>query len=417
MAIASDIGKYLNYHYTIEEFYHMVGDNVKTFIPQSIKAIHIIDDYVNHILPIIRLSIVMSDTMYYRIIRSKTEGIFHIRLCTYFFDENGENPSMKRDFLTKEFKMIGIENEEDLTRRVEDVDKTHKLSQDELDLYRSELKNCTIYLYDTDLLLKINSKVQYVFHNQKLMDVFYGLCIKQGIDNLLVSPFTNNDTIEQIIIPHMSFHKALQYLSIYYGIYRDGNMLYFGLNRNYFLHTTDHATVFENDEAHVVSILVVTSVEGLIPVSGKYKDGDTIYYRADTATVRFYNRDIEPDILMGNETVIISPYENTVKNIKDPNSTIDTGITNHIVNYYPNPYIDTALTYKQFISNTIIELVVDNAELADFTPNKEYRIIFDDALLEKKYRGVYTILSSSISIMHLSADYTATATIRLSRIK
>ena len=113
MGFSNNIGEYKKYQFTIDDFSHIVGGDVMSFLPTSLKAFHVIDDYIDYIVPIIRITVVMSDIAYYRVIQHKNDGFFHIRIGLYFLDANGEKKALNRKFLDKTFHIITIENKED----------------------------------------------------------------------------------------------------------------------------------------------------------------------------------------------------------------------------------------------------------------------------------------------------------------
>lgn len=420
MGFSNNIGEYKKYQFTIDDFSHIVGGDVMSFLPTSLKAFHVIDDYIDYIVPIIRITVVMSDIAYYRVIQHKNDGFFHIRIGLYFLDANGEKKALNRKFLDKTFHIITIENKEDLTRVIEDVDKINQLSQDELDLYNSQLKTCSIYLYDRDLVMKINRKVNYIFHRISLFDAFYAILTNEDINQCLVSPFQHPGIIEEIILPPMPLHNSIQYLSYYYGIYPYGSLLYFGLQRNYFLDLDVTKHIYENNETKVISILIVASVEGLAPNSGKYvnrDNSDVFYYRADSASIEFMNNDVVSNIFNGKDQVMLTPYEKKEEHFKSVASTMDFDNTDYVVNYTQNPFMSTTYSLSNHMSQTIIQLSIGNADIGEFTPNKEYRLLFEDSKLEKKYRGTYRLLSSQSSIFNANADYTSMVTLRLSKLE
>ena len=218
----------------------------------------------------------------------------------------------------------------------------------------------------------------------------------------------------------MPLHNCIQYLSYYYGIYPYGSLLYFGLQRNYFLDLDVTKHIYENNETKVISILIVASVEGLAPNSGKYvnrDNSDVFYYRADSASIEFMNNDVVSNIFNGKDQVMLTPYENKEEHFKSVASTMDFDNTDYVINYTQNPFMSTTYSLSNHMSQTIIQLSIANADIGEFTPNKEYRLLFEDSKLEKKYRGMYRLLSSQSSIFNANADYTSMVTLRLSKLE
>ena len=77
----------------------------------------------------------------------------------------------------------------------------------------------------------------------------------------------------------------------------------------------------------------------------------------------------------------------------------------------------TTFAAQQKANSTVVTLLLSNLNLEAFKPNKSISMIFEDATLNKKYKGLYRVSSAIYTFKNSGDNYSVTAIITLKKVK
>jgi hypothetical protein len=235
-----------------------------------------------------------------------------------------------------------------------------------------------------------------------------------------MSPVDNRNIYDTIILPPQSIYENIKYLDAYYGFYKTGMLLYFGLDRSYMLRYGPYSDAVADNEYHDTTILISekgsddTSQNGSIIREGE----STNYIAASNATVQFINNIVALDVITGTDATIIDASNNKLDTFKSNYETRGDGKYSYIYNDTMNDYrVDT---YSQQVKGQECQLnfAVSDYDIAAVTPNKNINIVFEDLTLNDKYNGVYKTASAVHKFVHDStSDFTLASVITFKKQK
>ena len=126
-----------------------------------------------------------------------------------------------------------------------------------------------LFLFDTELIDGLLQPSNDIVSNCSMSTLVSSLLYDAGCRKILMSPIDNVKIYDRIILPPQSIYDNIKYLDTYYGLYKTGSLLYFGLDRAYLLKYGPFNDTFEKGEYDQTTILISRSDSSEISQNGE----------------------------------------------------------------------------------------------------------------------------------------------------
>lgn len=265
----------LKYEYTFDLKYKNKSDGKITQIDQNnIKSLTIYKEYDKYNMPICTMNLVLDKNLADDIITKMEENTFI--LTAYKIQADNES-AVNELYFTEEFSYLT----DDDTNKGKSLDymKTDDKEETKEDVYRY-LKIGLISKSLVDSNLHPNNATIY---NSSMQDIVVDL-LNIGVP-LLVEPFTETETVSQLIIPPKeSISKTLDYLNTVRVFYNTGYRFFMDLENTYLVSKAGKATLRTLDKYETVkfNLAELGSNESLL--EGFKDDGESKSYIIDVPT-------------------------------------------------------------------------------------------------------------------------------------
>lgn len=402
--------------YDVTELSILYRDKSYNVPPERVTGFNIDNDYENNLFPIIKVNMTIDPDVYSDILKDKKNIMVKIRIQKFYTTKEDENnKSLLRDYINDTFYLIM--DEEDLSPdkgiRKEDTMKDNNLS-DRLDSVSIGGTN-EFYLYKQDTLIAMKNTINDVLTNVTMIGAVSYITAKCGVKQILASPFENNKSYEELLIPPQTALSAIQYIDSEYGFYKYGSMIFFGAECAYILNYKGGCTAWLQDEIKETSFL--------IPVKGGDNDGLSAaiikkgqedkrnYIICNVSNMEISDKTITNDMIGGNNATIINT---NTKTVTDANISKD-GHNQIIKTNTSNEWLATTYAAQSAANSVVISLGCSDFDISAITPNKKFNFLFEDTALTEKYKGDYMITRSSLIFTKNGATMTISANLTFKR--
>lgn len=392
------------FKYIISELI-IIYDTMTESVPiERVVDVNISNNYFKNIFPVISLKMVMSTDQYLKVVKYKDTVKFKLRVQKYFHKpDEVENKSLYRDYINNTFNVIIEESDIDVDKQVKSQKETNTDETVDTTNDLTEVNNLIeFYLFDKSKVEKTKVTINDIIQNTNMSSIIAYVFQQMDINDLIMSPLDNKRIHKQIVIPPLKGSDVLQYLDYYYGFYRFGTCMYFDFHRTYILNAKGGSTAYDSNEVRKTTIVVVDkNGDFYLNPCSVYRPGqnDINYIIASPDAIDIKDAANIKNIAHGKHLKVVNTTENTATFI--PNGT-DRNFTENVVtieNNTENSWMAETISYQKKLNDVIITMYLTNIDLDVLEPNKDFTIIFDDSSLTKKYKGVYILESTSISIM------------------
>ena len=260
MAVYDKDDKLQKWRYSTKELNLLIPGEKTIKIPKErLKGFEIIHDYEINMFPIFRIEIVLEPSLYYKIIKFKDKVKFHLRIQSYYTNQDSEEKSLKRDFINDTFDLILDDNSEDMDTSAREKEAKHDFTKikatDEND--PSKLNNkFEFFLFKSDTMVGMHRNVNDILHFVTVTDALAYVLSIADVKNVVMTPAHNTRNYNQLVIPPLTCTKAIAFIDTYYGIYRTGSMIYFDHDYSYILSYDGSCTAYRTNEIVRTNIIV-----------------------------------------------------------------------------------------------------------------------------------------------------------------
>lgn len=402
MAIISENDKYLTYRYTVKKFMIDFGNGIsKTLKTDQVKSLIVTNDYINATFPICQIKLSMSSTLYYKVLRHKNGVRFIMNIQKYYVEDKKSKKSLYDEYINQSFKLILDDDDEDLYAAVRKKNNGDNQTDEDL---KEQAQEVEFYLFRSDLIKSTKKTINKIIQNSNVTNVITYILGKMGIDDMLMSKADNDKNYPVMIIPPMKNLDALKYIDNFYGIYKTGSILYFGINRSYLIKFDTSCTAYEKDEIRTTTIIVPQAGSSLAQNSCSVKKighENKNYIVADYETIQFGQPSISDTILNGDSVEIVDSSTGEIDG--------ETGSSTKVIeNCGENKFFKNIYRKIKNGLQTSIVVEFDDIDLDVLEPNKKFNFVFEDTSLSQKYKGTYFLGKSEIGLFRSTADLNTT---------
>lgn len=421
MAFLSGDDKYQKWRYRVTEFKILNVDTQPIeIIPDRISSIGIRHDFENNIFPIFRVEIITASTIYYKILQNKNKVKIKLRIQKYYNELAKKKKSLLRDVINDTFDLIIDETDYDSDKPVREESKSYNYKLFDTDVSNDLAKSnnpIELFLFKSDIINRMNTTINAVLTNTTSTGAIQYIINQSGLKNILMAPADNNKVIPELLLPPLNAKEALMWINNYYGIYKNGFIMYndFIDSIFYILPYMGGCNAYRSGEITETNILIPkknNKVVGNELCSVQRKSNLGAFNILGTNNISLRDETVSFDVINSVNASSIDSYSGTIdvnKNIYGNTTVIENKTENE---YYVNMY-NSIVSSKKVVVNTMLS----NFDIDAIKPNKKIKIIFEDSTVNGKYNGNYILSLLNLVFIKDSSDFSLTADIELKLLK
>lgn len=410
--------------YKVDEFNLLIpGEDSITIPNERFRGIEIRKLYEDLFLPIIKITVNLSPDHYYKILQHKKECKFHIKINRYYLNVNDDGEkSINYSYINDIFTLIMDDQTEDMLRSLKEVEnkrnytKKIKETENQLDAVDNIIE---FYLYKTSIS-GLRKNVNNVIKNCNVTDAISYLLSEAGLSNVMMAQPDNKKIYEEFLLPPLSIIKELEFIDYYYGLFKDGSIIFFDSEYSYIIPYNGTCSVNRKRENRNTNIIIPksTNMSFCNSLCNLKRQGDTdnSYIIADYKTINIENQSISNNYIEGNNTKVVDSNDGTIKMEDSKAVAKDDNYTRVIQNRTENEWLASALSVQSSSKSVVITARLQDFNESDLTPNKRINVIFEDANYTNKYNGTYLISSAVNSFLPDGEDLAISSIIVLKKI-
>ena len=410
-------GQYTLFYYDINFTIKDPSDGSVTNITKYIKELYLLDDYINNISTIVKISFI-TDQKVYDLLYNKGESLdYRISISSkpidsemLLFDEVYMN-NMQLKPLVKPTNV--------LKTKVPD----HSIVES-----REEYKNISIEM--TFIPVDVYKTSRNVYNNLLSNVNSYtaaAYIIKDVTDRTILLELPDNtNTYEQIFIPPNNFASSLRFIQQHYGIYATGISIYF---KNHYLYVKNRMNnsktpaMRDKKPGNVVIKMNKYTDSGANNIANegtKYDDNGNYYeYMIDMNNVTFHNNTLVNEELLGNYNIIFDRnFDSIHSNTYSKDNTVTETKRKYYMNYMSNPMLPTEMFYTSINKPESISISYTCANLNMWSIENTYKVtIFTDDVQEDIYvNKKYQVYKNEMLFKGSNGNFTLVGTALLNEI-
>lgn len=390
--------KIKRYKYKVHSVELLVkGEKPLKLETRRVRSFSIENRFEEYVYPLFKITMVMSNKLYYYVLHNKTNCKLHLRIRMYYETVDTKKKSVYKDYINDNFNIIEDASQEDmehaLKQEISKKDYKKLIKDDANEMKKTDQNRVSFFLFKA--IDGGRRQVGAVLKNANITDAISYICTVAGRDNIIMTPPDNKTKYRQLLIPHTTVIKALSFIDTYYGIYKKGSMIWFDFNKTYIIPYSGDCKAWLKKEVKSVTIIIPKSINtnknntnGMLV---KSKDKANYYVVTSSAYMNIKNESISTNYIKGNDVTIVDSYSGKVTEGKSKAKTQKAAHATVKINHTENNYLASMYTSQSNAKSVVITLRMFNINAAVFTPNKKYNLVFEDKKYSKKYNGKYIV--------------------------
>ena len=407
MKLFTESDQFQKYLYIVKDIQVLLPDGEENLIIEKNRfmGLDVEDNYEENYFPLIKITLVINSETYYKILKYKNECKFYLRIHKkYMKNEDKTKMSSEQKFLLDTFDLITDENTDDMLNALKE-----KISSDDYKKRKSEgnvldetdNNRVSFYLFKSSIA-GTKTNVNKILANANVSDAIAYLMSVAKIKNVLMSQPDNTKVYEELMIPYQSVLKSLGFLDTYYGLYKSGSIIYFGVDYTYIIPYNGKCSVTSTSDKSTNTNVVIPKSSNTL-YSGKLgsvkrKNDESNYVIGDSTSINIMNKSISNNYLYANDIEVVDSYDENTETSKSNAKSKTENFVKVFQNKTENEFIGDMYTAQTNAKSDIISIRLQNFDISAFTPNKQFNVIFEDSKYTKKYNGKYILAGMSYSL-------------------
>lgn len=407
MKLFTESDQFQKYLYVVKDIQVLLPDGEENLIIEKNRfmGLDVEDNYEENYFPLIKITLVINSETYYKILKYKNECKFYLRIHKkYMKNEDKTKMSSEQKFLLDTFDLITDENTDDMLNALKE-----KISSDDYKKRKSEgnvldetdNNRVSFYLFKSSIA-GTKTNVNKILANANVSDAIAYLMSVAKIKNVLMSQPDNTKVYEELMIPYQSVLKSLGFLDTYYGLYKSGSIIYFGVDYTYIIPYNGKCSVTSSSDKSTNTNIVIPKSSNTL-YSGKLgsvkrKNDESNYVIGDSTSINIMNKSISNNYLYANDIEVVDSYDENTETSKSNAKSKTENFVKVFQNKTENEFIGDMYTAQTNAKSDIISIRLQNFDISAFTPNKQFNVIFEDSKYTKKYNGKYILAGMSYSL-------------------
>ena len=388
-------------------------DEKLVFDSSNIVRVEKHDDYDFNIRTILKVSLRIDMRKKLWIIKNKRDIV-----CTFEFDKIAMNTETEEFLSTPqkiwydEFSIFLTDDDEsiDITAMEQSLqlngDQELPIEAGDEDYLESE-NILNVFLFQKSLMNASNKTVNAVFTRDNIQNMAAQLLTETGHKRVLISPMENTKIYEELLVPAFPCYKALMFLDQYFGFYKTGGMIYYDVDTLYILNTNGKCRAKRQDEWPETMFIVTESPRSLPGNAMVIRPNEKVFYcNIAEASLNVQNYANTMNEKYGSTAKIVVTDDTAINTAEAEQDYIDQRNTTYAyITKEDNQFTADIMKARMEENQANVMINANNLDIQAFTPNKTFKLTFDDTTKQEKYGKYVYRLSYAYHIMVMESGY------------
>lgn len=388
-------------------------DEKLVFDSSNIVRVEKHDDYDFNIRSILKVSLRVDMRKKLWIIKNKRDIV-----CTFEFDkiamdtETEQYLSTPQKIWYDEFSIFLTDDDEsiDITAMEQSLqlngDRELPIEAGDEDYLESE-NVLNVFLFQKSLMNASNKTVNAVFTRDNIQNMTAQLLTETGHKRVLISPMENTKIYEELLVPAFPCYKALMFLDQYFGFYRTGGMIYYDVDTLYILNTNGKCRAKQQDEWPETMFIVTESPRSLPGNAMVVRPNEKVFYcNIAESSLNVQNYANTMNEKYGSTAKIVVTDDTAINTAEAEQDYIDQRNTTYAyITKEDNQFTADIMKARMEENQANVMINANNLDIQAFTPNKTFKLTFDDTTKQEKYGKYVYRLSYAYHIMVMESGY------------
>ena len=388
-------------------------DEKLVFDSSNIVRVEKHDDYDFNIRTILKVSLRIDMRKKLWIIKNKRDIV-----CTFEFDKIAMNTETEEFISTPqkiwydEFSIFLTDDDEsiDITAMEQSLqlngDQELPIEAGDEDYLESE-NILNVFLFQKSLMNASNKTVNAVFTRDNIQNMAAQLLTETGHKRVLISPMENTKIYEELLVPAFPCYKALMFLDQYFGFYKTGGMIYYDVDTLYILNTNGKCRAKQQDEWPETMFIVTESPRSLPGNAMVIRPNEKVFYcNIAEASLNVQNYANTMNEKYGSTAKIVVTDDTAINTAEAEQDYIDQRNTTYAyITKEDNQFTANIMKARMEENQANVMINANNLDIQAFTPNKTFKLTFDDTTKQEKYGKYVYRLSYAYHIMVMESGY------------
>lgn len=388
-------------------------DEKLVFDSSNIVRVEKHDDYDFNIRTILKISLRVDMRKKLWIIKNKRDIV-----CTFEFDkiamdsETEEFLSTPQKIWYDEFSIFLTDDDEsiDITAMEQSLqlndDRELPIEAGDEDYLESE-NVLNVFLFQKSLMNASNKTVNAVFTRDNIQNMVAQLLTETKHKRVLISPMENTKIYEELLVPAFPCYKALMFLDQYFGFYKTGGMIYYDVDTLYILNTNGKCRAKQQDEWPETMFIVTESPRSLPGNAMVVRPNEKVFYcNIAEASLNVQNYANTMNEKYGSTAKIVVTDDTAINTAEAEQDYIDQRNTTYAyITKEDNQFTADIMKARMEENQANVMINANNLDILAFTPNKTFKLTFDDTTKQEKYGKYVYRLSYAYHIMVMESGY------------
>ena len=388
-------------------------DEKLVFDSSNIVRVEKHDDYDFNIRTILKVSLRIDMRKKLWIIKNKRDIV-----CTFEFDKIAMNTETEEFLSTPqkiwydEFNIFLTDDDEsiDITAMEQSLqlngDQELPIEAGDEDYLESE-NILNVFLFQKSFMNASNKTVNAVFTRDNIQNMVAQLLTETGHKRVLISPMENTKIYEELLVPAFPCYKALMFLDQYFGFYKTGGMIYYDVDTLYILNTNGKCRAKQQDEWPETMFIVTESPRSLPGNAMVIRPNEKVFYcNIAEASLNVQNYANTMNEKYGSTAKIVVTDDTAINTAEAEQDYIDQRNTTYAyITKEDNQFTADIMKARMEENQANVMINANNLDIQAFTPNKTFKLTFDDTTKQEKYGKYVYRLSYAYHIMVMESGY------------
>lgn len=405
MGVLKEKDKMVEWRYIIDGLIFTFKKNkgvIKNIPIERVVGMSIEENYDDYYYPFFKLTLSLNKDDIYTIIENRKDLLISLIVRGNTRIKGSKEWSDKKTkYLDDTFEVIMERSDENVLNALEQekskLNLKKKKNEDDI-LDNEAFINIDLYLYKP-IVGGMKTIINKVFTDVTIADVIAYIMGKGGVKALYMAQPTNSKKYKQLLIPPMPLMRALEFIDMYYGIYKFGSLIWFGFKKTYVKPYTPDCTVWDKGEKKVTNIIIPKGPNSKIgnftgELKRKPEDKNNNYIVATYDTLGIVDQAIVNNYITSNEVEMINKESGDTTKFKSKASSKKENYVQILEDNTENSYVSETYAMQTLSESLVVSVDVGMYDLRFISPNKKFNLIFEDSKYTKKYNGAYVIASA-----------------------
>lgn len=413
MSIFNKTDKVLLWKYITKSIKVLIPNSTNIDIPvERLTGFSIEENYEDYYFPVIKVNLVLDVDVYYKILENKNNCSLYLRIDKFFTEPGKTDPSLCKKYINDSFMIIMDENTEDMLRSVKEDQNEDNYKERVKSVYGGldEKNNANIEFYIFKPIVDNTKKnINKILTNANVSDAVAYIATVGNINNIIMAQPDNTTVYNQLLLPPLSIIKSLEFIDFYYGLYKKGSLIWFGLDNTYIVPYSGECVAYERDEVKNTTIIIPKSINtnysntlgNLVKISDKTNN----YIIGDHNTISISNQSISNNYLNANTLQVVDSYNEEFNTTNSSAKSKNQNFVKYFENNTENSFVSEMYSAQSNAKSDIISIRLQNFDVSNISPNKKFNIIFEDKKYTKEYSGKYILAAVTHNFLSEGADF------------